>query len=251
MPRDATRRGDECVVVVAVASARSSTVSEVTGTLRLALVLDVAGSPALTPRLALVLGTAVLLTGSTTAALCSRSSRSRASSTSQPRDDCTTASERICTDTRCSTLTAPCHVRCLRRLETVSAAAPWTTSTLSMQQNVTVTRGTCNRANRSTTFPMFSNRNVTHRTRTSGPLGGSSQTNGPGHRECTVANHGQQRPPFEHTRRVSSPGHSMTALTRGPATSGAQFKLPSHPSSCSPHAVQGGNLAATPALCQR
>ena len=108
-----------------------------------------------------------------------------------------------------------------------------------MQQNVTVTRGTCNRANRSTTFPMFSNRNVTHRTRTSGPLGGSSQTNGPGHRECTVANHGRQRPPFEHTRRVSGPGHSMTALTRGPATSGAQFKLPSHSSACSPHAVRG------------
>jgi hypothetical protein len=41
-----------------VASARSSTVSEVTGTLRLALVLDVAGSPTLTPRLALVLDVA-------------------------------------------------------------------------------------------------------------------------------------------------------------------------------------------------
>jgi hypothetical protein len=44
---------------VAVASARSSTVSEVTGTLRLALVLDVAGSPssssAFPPRHALVL----------------------------------------------------------------------------------------------------------------------------------------------------------------------------------------------------
>ncbi len=60
MPRDATRRGDECVVVVAVASARtgSSTVSEVTGTLRLALVLGVAGSSALTPCLALVLDVA-------------------------------------------------------------------------------------------------------------------------------------------------------------------------------------------------
>jgi hypothetical protein len=41
----------------------------------------------------------------------------------------TTASERICTDThcQCSTLTAPCHVRYLRRLETVSAATPWMT----------------------------------------------------------------------------------------------------------------------------
>ncbi len=50
MPRDATRRGDECVVVVAVASARSSTLGEVAGPSRLALVLDVACSPALTPR---------------------------------------------------------------------------------------------------------------------------------------------------------------------------------------------------------
>ena len=66
------------------------------------------------------------LAGSTTAALCSRSSRSTASSNSQPRDACTTASERICTDTRCSTLTAPCHVRCLHCLETVSAATPST-----------------------------------------------------------------------------------------------------------------------------
>ena len=53
-----------------------------------------------------------------------------ASSNSQPRDACTTASERICTDTRCSTLTAPCHVRCLHCLETVSAATPSTTSTI-------------------------------------------------------------------------------------------------------------------------
>jgi hypothetical protein len=36
----------------------------------------------------------------------------------------------ICTDTHCSTLKAPCHVRYLRRLETVSAATPWTTSTI-------------------------------------------------------------------------------------------------------------------------
>ncbi len=63
MPRDATRRGDECVVVVAVASARSSTLGEVAGPPGLALVLDVAGSPGLalvldvagSPRLALVL----------------------------------------------------------------------------------------------------------------------------------------------------------------------------------------------------
>ena len=36
---------------------------------------------------------------------------------------------------------------------------------------------------------------------------GDFQTNGPHHRECTVANNGQQRPPFEHTRRVSGPVH--------------------------------------------
>jgi hypothetical protein len=66
MPRDATRRGDECVVVVAVASAGSSTVSEVAGPPCLALVLDVAGAPGLalvidvagSPGLALVLDVA-------------------------------------------------------------------------------------------------------------------------------------------------------------------------------------------------
>ena len=54
MPRDATRRGDECIVVVAVASARSSTLGEVAGPPRLALDVGVAGSSALTPGLALV-----------------------------------------------------------------------------------------------------------------------------------------------------------------------------------------------------
>ena len=57
MARYAARRGDKCIVVVTVASARSSTSSEparfsggaldvgVTGSARLALVLDVAGTP--------------------------------------------------------------------------------------------------------------------------------------------------------------------------------------------------------------
>ena len=68
MARYAARRGDKCIVVVTVASARSSTSSEparfsggaldvgVTGSARLALVLDVAG----TPRPAFVLEIAVL-----------------------------------------------------------------------------------------------------------------------------------------------------------------------------------------------
>jgi hypothetical protein len=53
---DTFARSEDGSVVVAVASARSSTVSEVTSTLRLALGLDVAGPP----RLALVLAIAVL-----------------------------------------------------------------------------------------------------------------------------------------------------------------------------------------------
>ena len=58
MPRDATRRGDECIVVVAVASARSSTLGKVAGPPGLALDVGVAGSSALTPGLALVLDVA-------------------------------------------------------------------------------------------------------------------------------------------------------------------------------------------------
>ena len=49
------------------------------------------------------------------------------------------------------------------------------------------------------------------------------QTNGPYHPECTVANNGQQRPPFEHARRARIwPGnfnysaHSLSALARSP-----------------------------------
>ena len=82
-----------------------------------------------------------------------------------------------------------------------------------MQQHVTVTRSTCNSAYRVTTFPMFSNCNATHRTHTPGPPG-AFRTNGPRQHECTVANNGQQRPPFEHTRRVSRPVHSMSAQLR-------------------------------------
>jgi hypothetical protein len=38
------------------------------------------------------------------------------------------------------------------------------------------------------------------------------QINGPHHPECTVANNGQQRPPFEHARHVSGPVHVLSAL---------------------------------------
>ncbi len=60
MARYAGRRGDNCIVVVTVASARSSTLGEIAGPPRLTLVLGIPGSAALTPRLALVLGIAVL-----------------------------------------------------------------------------------------------------------------------------------------------------------------------------------------------
>jgi hypothetical protein len=49
MPRDATRRGDKCIVVVAVASASSGISSEPARLFGPALIIDVAGSAALSP----------------------------------------------------------------------------------------------------------------------------------------------------------------------------------------------------------
>ncbi len=94
-------------------------------------------------------------------------------------------------------------------------------------------------------FPMFSNCNATHRTRRPGPPG-AFRTNGPRRRECTVANNGQQRPPFEHTRRVSGPVHSMSALTRSPATEhigNSSYQVIRQRAHRTP---SGGNSAATP-----
>ena len=70
------------------------------------------------------------------------------------------------------------------------------------------------------------------------------QTNGPYHPECTVANNGQQRPPFEHARRARIwPGnfnysahsaHSHAALT----TEHNASLLPGRPSAGAPRAVR-------------
>jgi hypothetical protein len=65
MAGNAARRGDNCIVVVTVQSARSSSPSAPARFSGRALVLDLSGSPALTPRLALVLDVA----GSTGVAL--------------------------------------------------------------------------------------------------------------------------------------------------------------------------------------
>jgi hypothetical protein len=123
-----------------------------------------------------------------------------------------------------------------------------------MQQHVTVTRRTCFSAYRLSTYPMFSKCNATHRTRTPGPPAPGARrtvTNGPRHRECTVANNGQQHPPFEHTRRVSGPVHSMSALTRSLATEHNSSFQVTRPSQRAHRTPSGGNSAATPTRRQR
>jgi hypothetical protein len=160
----------------------------------------------------------------------------KAPSTSQPSYGSPAVSERICADTHSSThgstLTAlaPCHVRYLRRLETASAATPWTTSTIRRCrcrscQHATVTRGTYNSAYGLTTFAIvFQLQCATRRTRTPGlgsPRPGGFSNKRPAQPEYTA----RAAPPGEHRgkQRPTTPALRARAARIWPGVFSALF----------------------------